>query len=150
MDAIRPVPAVNAVIRDNFGRVLLTRRSALVREPGTWCLPGGHLDGGEDWVTALRREVLEETGLRVVSEQLVGIYSDPSLTISAQPSAEGWRGQFVVACFLVLEWEGKVSPNQEVDEWGWFSPDELPVPMLKSHPVRVRDSTRFQGTVFVR
>ncbi len=147
---IRPVPAVNAAILDAHGRILLTRRSPIVREPGKWCLPGGHLDGGEDWRGALSREVLEETGLRVIAEQLYGIYSDPELTISAAPSAEGWHGQYVVACFLVLEYEGTVTPNREVDEWGWFDPDALPSPMLKSHPVRIRDAVRFRGEVFVR
>src|SRR5512139_3042293 len=118
---IKPIPAVNAVIRDSEGKVLLTRRSARVREPGKWCLPGGHLDGGEDWTSAVRREMREETGLRVLREQLVGIYSDPALTVSAEPSAEGWYGQYVVASFLVHEYEGRIEPNLEVAEWGWFA-----------------------------
>jgi ADP-ribose pyrophosphatase YjhB (NUDIX family) len=121
-----------------------------VREPGKWCLPGGHLDGGEDWITALRREVLEETGLRVLSERLVGIYSDPGLTVSAEPSAAGWYGQYVVASFLVRQYTGDVRPNDEVSEWDWFDRDALPSPMLISHPVRIQDAFSFDGTVFVR
>jgi len=147
---IRPIPAVNAVIINGSGRVLLTRRSGRVREPGKWCLPGGHLDGGEDWITALRREVLEETGLQVLSETLVGIYSDPGLTVSAEPLAAGWYGQYVVASFLVRQYIGDVTPNAEVSEWGWFDRDQLPSPMLISHPVRIQDAFRFDGTVFVR
>lgn len=147
---IKPIPAVNAAIFDPAGRVLLTRRSAVVREPGKWCLPGGHLDGGESWTTALRREVREEIGLCVLSEVLTGIYSDPDLTISAVPSSEGWHGQYVVACFRVREYEGRIETNREVDEWGWFAPDGLPSPMLISHPVRIRDAAEFGGVVFVR
>ncbi len=147
---IRPIPAVNAVIISEDARVLLTRRSARVREPGKWCLPGGHLDGGEDWIAALRREVREETGLRVLREELTGIYSDPALTISSEPSAEGWHGQYVVACFIIRHYEGEMAPNVEVSEWGWFTADDLPSPMLVSHPIRIRDAFRFGGTVFVR
>jgi len=147
---IRPIPAVNAVIIDEQGRVLLTRRSSRVREPGKWCLPGGHLDGGEDWMTAICREVLEETGLRVEKAELIGIYSDPSLTVAAQPAADGWAGQYVVAAFLIREHTGEVSPNHEVSEWGWFPPGELPSPMLKSHPVRIQDAFQFRGPAFVR
>jgi ADP-ribose pyrophosphatase YjhB (NUDIX family) len=147
---IRPIPAVNAVIFDQAGRMLLTRRSSVVREPGKWCLPGGHLDGGEDWTAALRREVREEIGLRVLREELTGIYSDPSVTVSSTPSPDGWYGQYVVACFLVREYEGRIEPNREVDQWNWFPPDCLPSPMLKSHPVRIRDAVCFKGTVFVR
>jgi 8-oxo-dGTP pyrophosphatase MutT (NUDIX family) len=147
---IRPIPAVNAVIRNSEGKVLLTLRSSSVREPGKWCLPGGHLDGGEDWIAAVRREVREETGLRVLREQLVGIYSNPALTVSAEPSAEGWYGQYVVALFLVQEYDGPIRPNLEVAEWGWFAPDSLPSPMLLSHPIRILDAVRFSGSVFVR
>jgi ADP-ribose pyrophosphatase YjhB (NUDIX family) len=121
-----------------------------VREPGKWCLPGGHLDGGESWIAAVRREVREETGLQVLSEELAGIYSDPDLTLSAEPSPEGWHGQFVVASFIVRRYEGEVEPNDEVDQWGWFSPQDLPAPMLKSHPVRIQDALRFNGRAFVR
>jgi len=147
---IRPVPAVNAAIIDPRGRVLLTRRSAVVREPGKWCLPGGHFDGGEDWVRAVRREVREEVGLDVIEEELYGIYSNPEVTVSAEPSTEGWYGQFVVACFLVRRFEGVVKVNHEVDLWGWFPGDALPSPLLKSHPVRIRDAFEFSGRVFVR
>ena len=147
---IRPIPAVNAVIFDSEGRVLLTRRSAVVRESGKWCLPGGHFDGGEDWVRAIRREVKEEIGLEVLSEELSGIYSDPDVTLSSELSSEGWRSQFVVACFIVRTYAGRIQPNSEVDEWGWFSPQNLPTPMLKSHPVRILDAAQFNGKVFVR
>jgi len=147
---IRPVPAVNAAILDGEGRILLTLRSASVREPGKWCLPGGHFDGGEDWIGAVRREVLEEIGLRVPAPMLYGLYSDPEVTVSKHPFPEGWRPQYVVAAFLVRRHEGEVKPNSEVADWGWFRPESLPSPMVVSHPVRVADAFRFNGTVFVR
>jgi len=150
MKEIRPIPAVNAIILNQSGLLLLTRRSAKVREPGKWCLPGGHLEGGEDWISALRREVLEEVGLRVGGQKLVGIYSDPNVTIAADPLSDGYQGQYVVASFLVTDYDGEVTPNHEVDEWGWFSFDQLPNPMLRSHPIRVEDARSFCGEVFVR
>ncbi len=147
---IKPVPAVNAVIFNPMGQILLTKRSARVREAGKWCLPGGHLEGGEDWIAALQREVLEETGLVVVDQKLLGIYSDPSVTISAEKNAGGYFEQFVVVCFIVLDYTGTVNPNDEVDEWGWFSFDQIPAPILRSHPVRIGDARNFRGEVFVR
>lgn len=33
--------------------------------PGCYALPGGHLDFGESWEEAGRREVMEETGLEL-------------------------------------------------------------------------------------
>lgn len=58
--------AARAVVIDDRGRTLLFR----ARMPGTddaarifWITPGGGIEDGEDELTAVRREVFEETGL---------------------------------------------------------------------------------------
>jgi len=58
--------SVKAIITDEDGCVLLLREN-----DGSWELPGGGLEQGEDPKTALAREVAEETGLSVdwMSEQ---------------------------------------------------------------------------------
>lgn len=65
------VPCVGAVVHDDDGRLLLVRRA---NEParGRWSLPGGRVEAGEDDAAAVRREVLEETGLDVVVGAWVG------------------------------------------------------------------------------
>ncbi len=57
---------VGGIVTDGAGRVFLQRR-ALTRElfPGAWDIVGGHAEDGEDALSALRREVEEETGWRV-------------------------------------------------------------------------------------
>src|SRR5690606_3657370 len=59
---------VGAVVTDGAGRVFVQRRSR-DRElfPGAWDVVGGHAETGEDALAALRREVLEETGWRVLT-----------------------------------------------------------------------------------
>lgn len=49
------------------GRVLL-----LLNERGEWDLPGGRPEAGEDHRMALRREVLEETGLGIEVGEALG------------------------------------------------------------------------------
>ena len=56
--------AVYAIVRSSRG-VLLAENSALTNAAGTWGLPGGGLDPGEQPEAALHREVWEETGQRV-------------------------------------------------------------------------------------
>ncbi len=143
-------PAVNAAIRNSAGKYLLTRRSKLVREPGVWCFPGGHLDPGETWYAACVREVAEEVGLKVENGKLVGIYSDPALNVVPHSRAPGGWGQFVAALFL-FEWAGDpVRFNEEVDAIGWFSPTELPNPFQRSHQVRMQDVANFQSEAVFR
>jgi 8-oxo-dGTP diphosphatase len=55
-----------AVFTHNRGelKVLLIQRKGGPYE-GSWCLPGGFLEDGEDLEAGARRELLEETGLAV-------------------------------------------------------------------------------------
>ncbi len=147
---ILPVAAVNSAILNDRNQILLTRRSPKVREPGKWCLPGGHFEGGETWVEAMRRETNEEVGIEVLEERLVGIYSDPAITVTADAGKDGYHRQFLVVLFEVTKFRGEIKPNEEVDLWGWYSLDALPEPMLRSHPIRAQDALARSSNVFVR
>lgn len=74
--AKRTVPCVGALVHDDEGRLLLVLRG---REPGRglWSVPGGRVEPGESDEQAVRREVLEETGLHVVVGVRVGTVLRP-------------------------------------------------------------------------
>jgi 8-oxo-dGTP diphosphatase len=55
---------VAALVRDDAGRVLLTRRRADQPMPLLWELPGGKIEPGESPAEALEREIAEELGCR--------------------------------------------------------------------------------------
>jgi 8-oxo-dGTP diphosphatase len=70
----RPVVGIAAAARTTDGRWVLIRRG----DTGGWALPGGTLEWGETLRSALARELVEETGARVVGlGRLVGVYSGP-------------------------------------------------------------------------
>jgi 8-oxo-dGTP diphosphatase len=80
-DAAAPVVAcVGAVVQDAAGRLLLIRRG---HDPhaGLWSLPGGRVEAGETLEQAVRREVLEETGLRVTPGAVVGRIRIPGAAV---------------------------------------------------------------------
>ena len=62
-----PIATVAAIIKNDEGKILLTRRNV---EPfkGQWCLPGGHIDQNENVKDAAVREAKEETGLDFEAE----------------------------------------------------------------------------------
>lgn len=39
-----------------------------------WCIPSGRVEPGEDSLTAIRREALEEAGIEVLDLQYIGCY----------------------------------------------------------------------------
>lgn len=76
MHHTQPALAVDAVVFDAKGRLLLIRRGNAPFK-GRHALPGGFVEYGETVEAAARRELKEETGVIPISQHLVGVYSHP-------------------------------------------------------------------------
>ncbi|SCL13702.1 ADP-ribose pyrophosphatase YjhB, NUDIX family [Micromonospora inyonensis] len=68
--------AAYAICADSVGRVLLVRASERSGTPGTWSLPGGAVDHGEDPNHTVVRETAAETGLSVAVSGLEDVLAD--------------------------------------------------------------------------
>lgn len=66
--------AAYAVVHSPRG-VLMSEASGLTNAPGSWALPGGGLEPGEDPADAVVREVWEESGQQVEVEDLLLVQS---------------------------------------------------------------------------
>ncbi len=112
-----PKVAVIGLVTDGE-RVLLVRR-AVDPGKGLWSLPGGYMDAGEMPAEALRRELLEEVGLAVEVQDLVGIY--PLINYA------GERVGIVLAFRARPQGDTRLHPGtDDVAESGWFTASELP------------------------
>ncbi len=74
---VRIIRCVGGIVRDSTGRLLLVQRA---NDPGRgkWSLPGGRVEPGENDPEAVARELLEETGLTVHVDDLVGSVERPA------------------------------------------------------------------------
>jgi 8-oxo-dGTP diphosphatase len=100
---------VKAVILDGQRRCLLVRRSAFNRSfVGCWEWPGGKVDDGEDFATALLREAREETGLEVQITGLAGaaMYEMPAM-------------HMVLLCMEASILSGELRLSEEHDDLVW-------------------------------
>jgi 8-oxo-dGTP pyrophosphatase MutT (NUDIX family) len=122
-DPLAPRPTIQTLgvtaLIERDGKLLLERRS----DNGQWGLIGGGVEIDESLEQALRREVLEETGLTVVSFELFGTFSDPS---RIGHFANGAVVRFVVLAYTVhVEDFSTLRCGEESLELGFFSCSEL-------------------------
>lgn len=121
-------------LEDRPGRpvVLIERRYP----PPGWALPGGFVDLGESLARAARREAVEETGLAVTLDLLLGCYSDPR----RDP-----RGHTVSAVF-VGHARGAPRGRDDARRAGVFALDALPETLAFDHGLILADYRRFLDT----
>jgi 8-oxo-dGTP diphosphatase len=101
--------AVRAVIRDGEGRCLLLRRSSACKAfVGTWEWPGGKADPGETFDVAVRREVVEETGLEI---ELTGVAGAFAIEMAQQ--------RLAVLCMEAKPAGGALRLSEEHDQSAW-------------------------------
>jgi 8-oxo-dGTP diphosphatase len=119
------MPGAVAVVQNKEGQILLQRRS----DTGAWELPGGALDPGEEPAEAVIREVLEETGIRVIPDRIVGIYTEPPLTYP-----NGDVVSYVITLFACHPTEDAAqTPDDETLEVRYFSTSALPSTLSQWH-----------------
>ncbi|MFF0967596.1 NUDIX hydrolase [Streptomyces sp. NPDC003703] len=119
------VPSVTVVVRDGAGRLLLIHKT----DNNLWALPGGGHDIGERISDTAVREVLEETGIQVEVDSIVGLYTDPEHVLAYDDGEV--RQQFSI-CFRAHPVGGSLRTSSESKEVRWVDPADLD--RLDIHP----------------
>ncbi len=106
-----------AVFDSKREQILLVRRSDNAR----WAVPGGYMASGETLTETCTREVLEETGLRVRVNRLIGVYTNPDLLLEYP---DGNCVQLVVLHFEAEPIGGKLGTSEETTDVKYFTQAE--------------------------
>jgi len=110
-----PKVAVGAAVRNDQGELLLIQRS----DSGVWLYPTGWCDVGYSAPEVVVKEVLEETGIEVRVDRLIGVLDGMRLGESRIP--------LYSLIFLCTAVGGELNPHPlETLGAGWFKQDNLP------------------------
>lgn len=115
----RPYVGVAAIVIKN-GKVLLGKRKNS-HGAGTWQFPGGHLEFNESVEDCARREVFEETGIKIKNVRL-GPYTN-DIFIDEQ--------KHYITLFAISEFDSgelKLREPDKCEAWNWFEWSKLPKP----------------------
>lgn len=114
-----------AIVINTEGQVLLQRR----RDNNAWGFPGGAMELGESAEEAAIREVQEETGLTIVVEKLIGVY-----TKYFDKYPNGDEAQTITFFYQGFISKGElISSNEESAELQFFNLDKVPELFNQQH-----------------
>lgn len=111
-----PKLAVTVVVLRGTGEtteVLLGKRGANTRNPGTWSFPAGFVERGEVVESAAIRETLDETSLTVDLGPLLGVWSHEGEAV-------------VLLAYLAAAYHGEAQAADDFEDVAWLPVDEIP------------------------
>ena len=104
------------------GKFLMQKRHG-AHGSNSWGVPGGHLEFGESFEATARREVLEETGLKIKNVRFGAVTNDYFSD----------ENKHYITIWMLSDWEsGKESimePDKSLQQ-AWRTFDDLPRPLF--------------------
>ncbi len=124
------IVAVGGIVEDAQGNILLVKTI-----DGGWVFPGGQVEVGENLMDALCREIKEESGIDVVVNFLIGVYSNTGIYkwydgVTDVPT----KVMFDYVCKPV---GGELGISEETTESGWIAKDKV-LDMITAPAIRTR------------
>ena len=127
---------VGIIVLNDKNKVLVGKRKD---NPGdNWQMPQGGLDQGENYISAMQRELVEETSIRNVKiiKEIDNIYS---YELPQNLIGKIWKGKYrgqsqkwFITRFLGEESEINIkTKHPEFIDWKWIEPEKLPDVIVK-------------------
>jgi len=113
------------------GKVLLSRRFNAAYQNGNYTMVSGHIEEGENAITAMAREAKEEAGIDIALDDLRVVHLVQRL---------GPDREYVDFYLTADKWKGEprnMEPDK-CDDLGWFDFNKLPKNIVGYIPVVIR------------
>ena len=122
---------VGIIVLNNNNQVFVGKRKD---NPGDkWQMPQGGVDKGEDFITAMRRELIEETSIKNIKilKEIQNMYQyelpDNLVGIIWKGKFRGQRQKWFITKFLGKDDEINLdTKHPEFIDWKWIDPNDLP------------------------
>ena len=122
---------VGIIVLNNNNQVFVGKRKD---NPGdNWQMPQGGVDKGEDFITAMRRELIEETSIKSIKilKEIKNMYQyelpNNLIGIIWKGKFRGQRQKWFITKFLGKDDEINLdTQHPEFIDWKWIDPQELP------------------------
>ena len=122
---------VGIIILNNSNQVFVGKRKD---NPGDkWQMPQGGVEKGEDFITAMRRELIEETGIKKIKilKEIQNMYQYelPSNLVGIiwKGKFRGQKQKWFITKFLGKDDEINLyTQHPEFIDWKWIDPQDLP------------------------
>lgn len=119
----RPFVGMGILVMRN-GKLLLGKRRGS-HGAGYYAAPGGHIEYGESFAAAARREVREETGLEITGLRLLAVGN----YLFSRPDRERHYVDVDFVCEAPTG-EAQLCEPEKCDGWDWYNLSELPEPLF--------------------
>ncbi|GIO83239.1 NUDIX domain-containing protein [Paenibacillus faecis] len=137
------LPSVAGVIRNDQGEILFGRK----HNQEHWGLIAGAIEIGETPAQAMVREALEETGLDVEPERIIGVYGGEEQRFTY---GNGHQVEYLTIVFECKIKAGQLIPdNEEMKDLKFFPEDQIP-PIANKYPDYIFSSRQEERAHFIR
>lgn len=122
MERFKLVVAVHLILIEN-GKILLLRRYNTGYEDGNYSVVAGHIDGNESVIKAMKREALEEAGIKIKEEDLEIVH------VMHRKAKDRESIDYFLTC---KSYAGKISimEKDKCDELKFYYLDKLPINVI--------------------
>ena len=122
---------VGIVVLNNQNKVFVGKRKD--NPVDKWQMPQGGVDDGEDYLSAMKRELFEETSIKSIKvlEEIERFFEyelpEDLIGIIWKGKFRGQKQKWFITKFVGKEKEINLkTKNPEFIEWKWIPPEELP------------------------